>query len=187
MYTNIYTEPAAEPATVADIKTQLRVDYSDDDTLIANYLKAARVHAVNLSKTVPISTVFDTWLDCWPGDGVIVLPRRPVSAITSVTYYTSQNVATVLDAAAYVTMLNAAEPKVAPAYGYAWPTDLRARDAILVRYTAGQGAAEANVDKRLRDLIVGLVCVWYEARDGMSAEQRNKLNFIEWALRQDGY
>jgi uncharacterized phiE125 gp8 family phage protein len=187
MYTNIYTEPAAEPATVSDIKTQLRVDYSDDDTLIGNMLKAARVHAVNLSRTVPISTVFDTWLDCWPDDGVIVLPRRPVSAITSITYYTMTNVATVIDAANYVTMLSAAEPKIAPAYGYAWPTDLRARDAILVRYTAGQGAAEANVDKRLRDLIVALVCVWYEARDGISTEQLAKQDFIEWALRQDGY
>ena len=87
----------------------------------------------------------------------------------------------------YVLDTMAAKPALLPAYGYSWPTDLRERDAIVIEYVAGQGASYTAVDATYRNKIMGLVSVWYEARDGMTYEQQTRLNNLEWALRQDGY
>lgn len=187
MYTTIKTAPAAEPIDTTTTKTMLRVDYSADDTLIAFWISAARQHAEEISGLVGITTTYQTWLDCWPGNGIVLLPRRPVQTISSVKYYTADGTLTTISASNYVLDTMAAKPALLPAYGYSWPTDLRERDAIVIEYVAGQGASYTAVDATYRNKIMGLVSVWYEARDGMTYEQQTRLNNLEWALRQDGY
>lgn len=187
MYTTIKTAPAAEPIDTTTTKTMLRVDYSADDTLIAFLISAARQHAEEISGLVGITTTYQTWLDCWPGNGIILLPRRPVQTISSVKYYTADGTLTTISASNYVLDAMAAKPALLPAYSYSWPTDLRERDAIVIEYVAGQGASYTAVDASYRNKIMGLVSVWYEARDGMTYEQQTRLNNLEWALRQDGY
>lgn len=188
MYTNVVTGPAAEPVRMETLKQYLRLDFADDDALLADLLAAARKQAEEISRQVLITTTFETWLECWPADGIIELPRRPVTSVTSVKYYTLANVETTLAASTYVALLsNKALPKIVPAYGYTWPTDLRQHDAIVVKYTAGHGTKPADVEARYRDLVAALVAIRYEARDGMTAEQERKLRHVENALRLDGY
>lgn len=186
MYTVIKTAPAAEPIDLTITKAMLRVDFSADDTLIAQMISAARINAEEISGLVGITTTYQTWLQAWPWP-VIELPRRPVQTITSVKYYTETGVLTTIDSSNYTLSAIAEKPCIIPDYGYTWPTDLRNRDAIVIEYTAGQGASYTSVDARYRNLIMGLVSVYYETRDGMTAEQEARLRNIEWALRQDGY
>lgn len=187
MYTTIKTQPAAEPIDLTVTKTMLRVDFSADDTLIAALISAARVHAEEICKITGITTVYQTWLSRWPRDGIIELPRRPVTAVASIKYYDEDNTASTIDSGNYTVITQAARPCIILSDDFSWPTDLRERDAIVIEYTAGQGASYTSVDPRYRAHLMGLVSVWYETRDGMTMEQQLRLDRIEWALRQDGY
>ena len=179
----VATAPTTEPVTTAEAKTYLRVDYTDDDTLLVTLIAAARQRAEDITGRAFITQTLAAWLDRWPSDGVLRIKRGPMTAITSITHYTSANVATVIASANYVAVFQPQPARIMPAYGVSWPTDLRSEAAIKVLYTAGAAAADA----RYKDAIMAMVAIMYEARDGMSSEQRNKLNQIEWSLRMDAY
>ena len=80
--------------SLSDLKTFMRVDGSDEDTLIAVLFTAARQMVekytnVSMSDTVSNYTLT---LDEWPDDGVIRLSVGPVTAVASVKYYDSDDV-----------------------------------------------------------------------------------------------
>ena len=179
----VTTAPVTEPVTTAEAKLYLRVDFSDDDTLIATLITAARQRAEDIAGRAFISQTIAAWLDYWPDDGVIRIKRGPVATVTSVAYYTSNNVLTTVSASNYVLIAQPQPARITLAYGQSWPTDLRSEAAIKITYTAGAATADA----RYKDLILAMVANMYEARDGATFEQTEQMKRIEWALRMDAY
>ena len=97
----VTTGPASEPISTAEAKTQLRIDGSSEDTLIGEYIKAARGLLERQMRRAFITQTITLKLDKFPtddgkprksleqgfgGNGTILLPRSPAIAITSVQY-----------------------------------------------------------------------------------------------------
>ncbi|MDM9647982.1 head-tail connector protein [Rhizobium sp. S163] len=83
----LITPPASEPITLAETKSHLRLDDTNEDTLLASLIRTAREH---LERTTGLSLIAQTWrlyLDSIPEDGVIQIARGPVQAIESLTLY----------------------------------------------------------------------------------------------------
>lgn len=179
----LVTAPATEPITSAEAKAYLRVDYSDDDALIATLISAARQRAEDITGRAFISQTLAAWLDRWPDDGIVRIKRGPMVAVTAIAYYTASSVLTTISASDYVVVIAPGPAQIAPAYGKSWPTDLRSNSAIKITYTAGA----ASVDARYKELIMAMVANMYEARDGATYEQEQQLKRVEWALRMDAY
>lgn len=139
--------PATEPVTLTEAKSHLRVDTTDDDTLITELIKAARQVVENNTGR---SLVTQTWrlsLDAFPRNSeAIRLERGPLVSVQSLTYVDTNGTTQTMAASKYVVDTLHIEGEVALAHGEAWPNTRGDRNAVLVNYTAGYGAASAVPD-----------------------------------------
>ena len=80
----VTSAPSTEPLTTALVKAHLRVDTSDDDTIIDAYTAAARAHIENSTGTrlVTQTVTFKTGSFA----DMARLPVGPVQSISSITY-----------------------------------------------------------------------------------------------------
>lgn len=156
----LITAPIAEPVSVATAKAFLRVDSSDDDTLITLLIKAAREKGEELARRAFITQTWEMVLDDWPDSNQLKLYRPPLQSVTSVKYFDDDNVEhTWTD---YVADIRN-EPGVI--IFNSLPSDsLLESGAITVRYVAGYGNADTNVPERIKTTIMALAAYWYENR-----------------------
>ncbi len=75
--------PASEPITLAEAKLYLRVDSSNEDSLIIDLIVAARMSAESWLKS---SLITQTWKLVYNDylDDAVVLPMPPIVSVTSV-------------------------------------------------------------------------------------------------------
>jgi len=131
--------PPVEPLTLDEVKAHLRVDHTDDDSLIQLYITAARTYVDGPEGFLGRAVVTQTWelvLDAFP-DVEIKIPLPPLQTVDSIKYDDpAGNEQAVSTANYYVD--NVSEPGwVVPVSGISWPTPLDAINSVRVRFTAG--------------------------------------------------
>lgn len=135
-------DAATEPVTLDQAKSHLRVDGTDEDTLITALIKAARQDAENrLQRTLLESTwrlTLDAFPRAWPYD-VILLGWGPIISVSSVKYYDPAGTLQTLDPSAYRLADGGIESATS------WPATQARRGAVEVTYLAGYGAAASAV------------------------------------------
>lgn len=138
----VQAAPAAEPLTTDEAKAHLRVDSSAEDTYIDSLVKMARWTVEDLTGRSLITQTRDLWLDRWPRDYVIEIPRGPVQSVTSVVYYDTSDTEATFASSNYLVDTDSLPGRVILNDDTLWPTvTLRPRKAVRVRYVAGYGAA----------------------------------------------
>ncbi len=165
MALSLVTAPAAEPVSLAEAKAHLRVDITEDDSLITALITAARQHAEAITRRQLVTATWDLTLDGWPDGDTILMPLPPLQGVTSITYKDSGETVYALLATDYI-VDKAEEPgRIVLAYGKTWPSAaLYPAAAITVRFTAGYGDAAA-VPQAIKQAILLLVAHWYENRE----------------------
>lgn len=156
--------PALEPISAAEAKAHLRIDGSAEDVLIASLIMTSRLHIEAALGYALIAQNWTLYLDAWPEGREVAFPIRPVQAITSIRVFSATGAATVVSAADYVLDGLALKPRVVRT-GFAWPLTGRAANGIEIVFTAGYGAAAADVPAPIRHALLLLVAHWYEHRD----------------------
>src|SRR5688572_20333616 len=115
MALTLQTAPASEPVTLAEVKDVCRVSDSAFDTQLTSFALAARRWCEEFTRLALINQTWDLTLDAWPKR--IVLPRPPVSSVTSVTYVDGNGDTQILAADQYrLLKLDTGEWAVDPAY-----------------------------------------------------------------------
>lgn len=138
---NVYTHPASEPVTVADLKAHAVIEHDADDGLVELYALAARQKIERERGLVFISTVFEWTLSGFPCRPFLTLPRQPLVSIASVTYRDTAGATQTLDPSDY--RIRAGKPgflvldESAP-----WPSTTDRPDAVTIRFTAGHATAD---------------------------------------------
>jgi uncharacterized phiE125 gp8 family phage protein len=161
------TPPAIEPITLAEAKAHLKVDTTDDDTLIGTLISAARSRAELLTSRAFISQGWTFWLDAWPCSE-IEIPIAPLQNIASITVYGPDDSANVLDASAY--QIDAASAPARVVLKETAPVNLRKINAIEIVFTAGYGNAESDVPSPIREAILEFVADFYANRGDVSGD-----------------
>ena len=179
----VVSQPSQEPVSLAEAKSHLRIDGSDDDTLIGLCIGASRqyfenacqihiasktvqlaldsfpVTVPNLTVTSNINYPFQT--KYYPFDGVIYL-TGPVSSVESVAYTDTALVEQALGSYRVDLISNPARIT----YASAWPTTAKITNAVRVNYTAG--FANGAVPKLLKAGILFYVAHLYENREAVT-------------------
>lgn len=150
--------PAIEPVTLAEAKLYLRIDGSDDDTLIESLITAVRESA---EAYLRCSLITQSWTMAFEDSAParVELPMGPVQSVTSVKSITRAGVETTISNSAYylAAMKDILCFDASPA-----------GDKVSIAYVAGYGDTAADVPAPIRDGMLCHLAARYEDRTGAS-------------------
>jgi uncharacterized phiE125 gp8 family phage protein len=156
--------PAVEPITVSEAKAHLRVDGSDEDTLIASLILTSRLH---VETGLGLALITQSWrltLDRWPCEKDLDLPLRPLQTIDAVRVLPAEGAAVVMASTNYIADRASVPPRLVRT-GPIWPQPSKAANGIEIDFTVGYGATADLVPAPIRQALLMLIAHWYERRD----------------------
>ncbi|HEX7791659.1 MAG TPA: head-tail connector protein [Afipia sp.] len=153
--------PAAEPLSLAEAKSFVRVEHSDDDAVIASLVSAARNHVEALTRSGLIAQTWRLVLDGWPDSGRIRPRIGPLLSLAAVRVFNEAGDPSAVDAGIFV-IDKAAGTIAAPAWSL--PPPGRSVAGIELDLVIGFGDAASDIPPMLLQAIRMLVAHWYENR-----------------------
>jgi hypothetical protein len=204
-HNKLITGPTVEPVSLAEAKQHARIEYPDDDDLVAGLITAARLVCENEIARAFIAQTWETYLDAWPFPAqplgpmyfgsayipqVLGYPYTPYTmmqvdnpdliSVESIQYLDVHGNIQTLDPSQYL-IQTGAPGRMYPAYGVTWPSVRCVPGAITIRYQAGYGPLPSDVPANAQLAIKMMVAELYEQRE-MTATQAYQCNPIFQAL-----
>jgi hypothetical protein len=180
----VVTAAAISPVTTAQLIAWGRLDASEDATTLQMLIDSATDAAEKfmnrslINRTLKLTLdVPAGGLDYLLGDGVydlpvsalygcvkssIDLPRGPVSAISSVTTYDTDNASSTYSSANYT--LDSSGSRLLLNSDATWPSGMRTSAAVAIQYVAGYGTTAATVPAAIKNGILMHAASMYEQR-----------------------
>ena len=135
----ISTEPAVEPVTLQEAKTQMRVCDTADDAYISTLITAARQWVETQTGRAIVNQTWVDYRDLFADD--MTLAIAPLSSVTNIKYYDTGGVLQTLAPSAYTADTVPTPGRVVLAYAQSWPAVQDVVNAVQTTYVAGYGAA----------------------------------------------
>lgn len=148
------TAASADPVSLAEAKSHLRIDFTDDDDLIRALVSAATLQAQALTQRRFVTQEVEWVLDCWRP--CIHLPIAPVAkdGVVSITYidWTTQQ-PVVLDPSLYVPQTRGPSVGIIPKFATIWPIVFPySPEPVVIRFRVGEAVSDvpANVKAAIK-------------------------------------
>ncbi len=179
------TPPGAEPLTLEEVKTFLRVEHDNDDDVVMGLISAARQFCEQATGRSLITRGYSLYLDRWPDepsgrsawwDGVregaavpvtsagLSLPRPPLLFVTRINVYSIADVATEISASDYFVDTAGTPGRVVLTGGAMPPVPGRVANGIEIQFKAGYGATPQSVPMLLRQGMKQVIAHLYAHR-----------------------
>jgi uncharacterized phiE125 gp8 family phage protein len=157
--------------TLAEAKAHLRVDISDDDSLISAIIKAAREFCEEYLDRTLVHTQWTMRVDRFPWE--FELPRPPMAqagttTATVVTYTLETQQTATLNTSEYRVDRAATPGVIRTVYAGTWPGHLYDENAVSVTWWGGYGADGTSVPAAIRSAVLMLVSHLYEHRTAVA-------------------
>lgn len=159
----VVTAVTTEPVTTAEAKLHCKVDHSEDDTLIATLITAAREFAEHRTGRAFAAQTLEMALDEFPDDSDedwIDLDLPPVASVTHIKYTDTSGVEQTVSSGDYALSLYGEARRVDPAYSVTWPLTQDIPNAVRIRYVTGYTA----LPKAAKQGLLLVICHFYEKR-----------------------
>ena len=172
---DLVTAPAIEPITVAEVKNALRIDHTDDDTLIGFLITAARTSAEAYTRRAFITQTWKMFMDNFAGftngytywQGINNLPisaitisnsiEIPLPVLQSITHlktYDDDDTATTFSSSNYYVAIYTGDfgqpGSITLRESNTWPTFSRVKDGIEIQFVTGYGTDATDVPQQIR-------------------------------------
>lgn len=138
--------PAATCVTLTEAKAHLRVEHTDEDTMITSLISAATGMLDGKDGLLRRALVTQTWkyrLKEFPWSDRIYLPLPPLQSVTAITYYDVDNALQTLSSSDYAVNVRSHIGYVRVNPTASWPGTYDRDDAVIIEYVAGYGNAAA--------------------------------------------
>ena len=159
----VTTAPVNEPWTLAEVKSYLKIDDSNEDSMLNTLIKGARMVAESYLNQGLITQTITEKLDRL-GDPTIYLSVSPVLAVSSFQYANSENTTATFAATEYVVDTFSKPARLNLGYGKTWPTLYGNINDVTITYTVGYGTESSAVPFQIRQAILLMVADTYENR-----------------------
>jgi hypothetical protein len=183
----LVSAPAADPVSLSELKTYLRVDGSTDDTMLTNFISAAtRVVEGWLNRKL-ITQTWDYYLDAFPStvnfdslkDGVtegklseyisqnkyIEIPFFPLQSITYLKTYDDAGTDYTMSNSEYIVDVLSEPGRIGLKNSTTWPsTYLRPINGVQIRFICGYGASGSDVPRAINQAILEMSGKFYSSR-----------------------
>lgn len=171
------TAPATAPISLAEAKTQMRVESSDDDGIIQRLIDAA-VAFVDVQGALGKAMITQTWGQ-WlsPNPSTVYLSLGPVQSVSAIKYYDVDGALQTATLADFNVFGTPNRISVSPKSGKAWPVTQTRDDAIKIEYVIGYGSTSSSVPETVRHALMMLVAHWYDMRETSTEKQMYDLPF----------
>jgi hypothetical protein len=184
----LITAPASEPVTLAEVKLYLRIDGSDDDTMLNNFITVARQIAEEYTNRKFINQTWDLWMDRFPSQvnfdalapdtvtqgklseyisvqNYIEIPYYPLSSVTYLKTYDDDGTDYTMTSTDYIVDTYTEPSRISLKNSTVWPsTFLRPVNGIQIRFVAGYGTLASAVPYPIKQAIMELVGKFYSSR-----------------------
>ena len=200
----IVTDWTASAVATSDQKSFMRVDFSDDDSLIAELIKASQnVLQTYINRAITTQTL-ELYLDRLPfyneiklqeglytapdmeyNSNFIILPRPPVASVTHVKYFDDSDTEYTYATSNYYVDTISEQARIVLRKGKSWPTvtETRNANAYVVKYVAGYGGA-SDVPEPIVQAIKLLTTHLYENREAVTSLGVNTIPYTIGAMLQ---
>jgi uncharacterized phiE125 gp8 family phage protein len=149
---------------LATVKSHLKIEVADEDTLLQVYIDAAVTYIEKQTRRSLLTQSWTVVYDSLPNATYLELSRGPLQSVTTFTTYDDADAATTTFADYNVDTLG---DRLALKDGYSWPTDIRNRAGVKIEYVTGYGGALADVPEDIVQAVLMLVGYWNSNRDLM--------------------
>jgi uncharacterized phiE125 gp8 family phage protein len=154
----LITAPQAEPITLAEAKSHLRITANDEDALIETWIKAAREYCEGYQNRAYITQTWELALDSFPNERIMKIPLPPLQSVTSIKYYDTEGTETVFPSDDYEVDTYSEPGRISLGYGKSWPSSiLRPVNGVIITFTAGYGDTAADVSEKVKQAIKVLI------------------------------
>jgi len=178
--------PSVEPVTTSDQKDWMRVDGSDEDTLIGNLAAASRAYVEMSTGRQMITATWQYKINDFP-TGDIVLPISPLQSVTSVQYVDTDGATQTWSNTLYTVDTASDIGRIRPNYDEDYPTTRGYKQDITITFVAGYGDAASDVPDTALTAIKLLASNWFENRESNAPIALNEvpmaLQTLIWALK----
>jgi uncharacterized phiE125 gp8 family phage protein len=165
LYSKVTSGPSVEPISLTEAKLDLKVDSTDEDTLITMLIQAARETIEKRTGRSLITQTRTVKLDYFPLSDTIKLPNGIVQSVSSIAYYDKDNVSQTLSSSEYWVDTDSDICRIVAEDG--WPSTYDRPNAVTITYVAGYGAAATAVPYPLRKAMLFLIGHFYENRQNV--------------------
>jgi uncharacterized phiE125 gp8 family phage protein len=177
--------PAVPIVSTADAKAFLRVDLSEDDSLIDAFVQAATDHMDGESGVLGRALITQTWrytLPAAPAGDRMFLPLPVVQSVSAVKYYDTDNTEQTLATDQYRLLTGNLSAHIELVRGANWPAVYDRSDAFWIEYVTGYGDAASDVPQAIRTAALLMVGQWYDNRMASAEKVFSELPFGVRAL-----
>jgi uncharacterized phiE125 gp8 family phage protein len=179
MATVITTAPIVEPISLAEVKTHLRIDTTDEDGFLQALIFTSRLHVEVALNLALISQNWSCFFDAWPQSltsleahsalaanaSALRFPLGPVKSVDAIRVYADDGTFVAVPVNGFAIDLYSRPARIARRVNTNLPTPGRALNGVEFAITAGFGAVPADVPAPIRQALLLLVAHWYEHRD----------------------
>lgn len=146
------------PLTLEECKDHLRLDCEDEDAILLGYLRAETENVEQILNRALVTQTLDLYLDGFPSEAEIPLPRPPLQSVTGVNYTVSGatgDYGSTFAAANYAVDTNSTPARVSLKANKVWPSaTLETTNPVRVRFVAGYGDIGSDVPEAIRTAIL---------------------------------
>ena len=196
----LITEPAAEPVTLAEAKSHLRITASDEDANITTWIKTAREYCEGYQNRAYITQTWELALDSFPiqqigqispgglsgwiqYERIIKIPLPPLQSVTSIKYYDTSGTEKEFSSDDYEVDTYSQPGRISLGYGKSWPSIiLRPVNGVIITFIVGYGDTADKVPEKVKQAIKVLIGELYEHREVTDVKELKEVPFAVHAL-----